>query len=83
MDEWERDTLTRLTSREFNSTRSDDRRPENYYSPGKRGVSSLTGSADWVEIALVTESKNQKYPNSRSPMQGLVTQLNPPTSWDI
>jgi serine/threonine-protein kinase len=88
--EWERDTLTRLTfGGEFNSSPvwTTDGQRITYSSRETSGVSSLYWKrADGAGDALpLTESKNQKYPNSWSPDGKVLafTQLNSDTSWDI
>ncbi len=90
VDEWERDTLTRLTfGGEFNSSpvwRPDGQRIT-YSSRETGGAWSLYWKrADGAGDALrLTESKNAKYPNSWRPDGKVLafTQLNPDTSWDI
>jgi len=90
VDEWERDTLTRLTfGGEFNSSPvwTPDGQRITYSSHEAGGVWNLYWKrADGAGDALrLTESKNQKYPNSWR-LDGKVlafTQLNPDTSWDI
>jgi len=90
VDEWERDTLTRLTfGGEFNSSpvwRPDGQRIT-YSSRETGGAWSLYWKrADGAGDALrLTDSKSAKYPSSWRPDGKVLafTQLNPDTSWDI
>ena len=88
--EWERDTLTRLTfGGEFtgSSVWTPDGQRITYTFLEKDGASNVYWKrADGAGDALpLTESKNQKYPNSWRPDGKVLayTQLNPDSSWDI